>query len=72
MKNYYVDILVQKQISDLYGKISPKKNKTYCIALSISLDLYMSTNCLPQTTFFILNIKNPEKKLLRMYINIVK
>lgn len=39
----------------------PKKKKTYCIALSISLDLYMSTNCLLQTTFFILNIKNPEK-----------
>lgn len=52
----------------------PKKkiNKTYCIALSISLDLYMSTNCLLQTTFLILDIKNPEKKLLRMYINIVK
>lgn len=25
MKNYYVDILVQQQISDLYGKISKKK-----------------------------------------------
>lgn len=73
MKNYYVDILVQQQISDLYGKISKKKkNNTYCIALSISLNLYMSTFCLLQTTIFILNIKNPEKKLLRMYINIVK
>lgn len=37
------------------------KNKTYCIALSISLDLYLSTNCLLQTTILILNIKNPEK-----------
>lgn len=45
------------------AKYPKKKNKTYCIALSISLDLYMSTNCLPQTTFFILNIKNPGKKI---------
>lgn len=32
MKNYYVDILVQKQISDLYGKISKKKKIRHTVS----------------------------------------